>query len=63
MSEPVFEEIHARLRRWCRDARVDHVKGENITVTFPDGARSTIVFASSHNTNASTHFFISIVVY
>ncbi|RXF43765.1 hypothetical protein EG864_14745, partial [Enterococcus faecalis] len=62
-TEPVFEEIHARLRRWCRDARVDHVKGENITVTFPDGARSTIVFASSHNTNASTHFFISIVVY
>nr|WEY31894.1 TRM3_2 [Suid alphaherpesvirus 1] len=56
-TEPVFEEIHARLRRWCRDARVDHVKGENITVTFPDGARSTIVFASSHNTNASTHFF------
>ncbi|ALO75775.1 DNA packaging terminase subunit 1 [Suid alphaherpesvirus 1] len=50
-TEPVFEEIHARLRRWCRDARVDHVKGENITVTFPDGARSTIVFASSHNTN------------
>ncbi|QVY10575.1 UL15 [Bovine alphaherpesvirus 5] len=50
-TEPVFEEIVARLRQWFGSERVDHVKGEVISFSFPDGARSTIVFASSHNTN------------
>ncbi|AFV53402.1 DNA packaging terminase subunit 1 [bovine alphaherpesvirus 1] len=50
-TEPVFEEIVARLRQWFGGERVDHVKGEVISFSFPDGARSTIVFASSHNTN------------
>ncbi|AVM39265.1 tripartite terminase subunit 3 [bovine alphaherpesvirus 1] len=53
-TEPVFEEIVARLRQWFGGERVDHVKGEVISFSFPDGARSTIVFASSHNTNVST---------
>ncbi|AVW81809.1 DNA packaging terminase subunit 1 [Felid alphaherpesvirus 1] len=50
-TEPVFEEIGARLRQWFGVSRVDHVKGETISFSFPDGAKSTIVFASSHNTN------------
>ncbi|QAU09816.1 DNA packaging terminase subunit 1 [Human alphaherpesvirus 1] len=50
-TEPVFEEIDACLRGWFGSARVDHVKGETISFSFPDGSRSTIVFASSHNTN------------
>ncbi|AQS79201.1 DNA packaging terminase subunit 1 [Ateline alphaherpesvirus 1] len=51
--EPVFDEIDACLRGWFGRARVDHVKGETISFSFPDdGSRSTIVFASSHNTNA-----------
>ncbi|SCO83577.1 DNA packaging terminase subunit 1 [Spheniscid alphaherpesvirus 1] len=50
-TEPVFEEIGARLRRWFGQGRVEHVKGETISFSFPDGSRSTIVFASSHNTN------------
>ncbi|QPI70155.1 DNA packaging terminase subunit 1 [Equid herpesvirus 6] len=50
-TEPVFEEIGARLRQWFGASRVEHVKGETISFSFPDGSRSTIVFASSHNTN------------
>ncbi|AVT50765.1 DNA packaging terminase subunit 1 [Cervid alphaherpesvirus 2] len=50
-TEPVFEEVVARLRQWFGGERVEHVKGEVISFSFPDGARSTIVFASSHNTN------------
>ncbi|QBM10886.1 Tripartite terminase subunit UL15 [Caprine alphaherpesvirus 1] len=53
-TEPVFEEIVARLQQWFGGERVDHVKGEVISFSFADGARSTIVFASSHNTNVST---------
>nr|UNP64267.1 DNA packaging terminase subunut 1-like protein [Phocid alphaherpesvirus 1] len=49
--EPVFEEIGARLRQWFGSSRVEHVKGENILFSFDDGSKSTIVFASSHNTN------------
>ncbi|ADO13811.1 DNA packaging terminase subunit 1 [Saimiriine alphaherpesvirus 1] len=49
--EPVFDEIDACLRSWFGAARVEHVKGETISFSFPDGSRSTIVFASSHNTN------------
>lgn len=56
-TEPVFEEIDACLRGWFGSARVDHVKGETISFSFPDGSRSTIVFASSHNTNVSPLFF------
>ncbi|AFV26903.1 DNA packaging terminase subunit 1 [Chimpanzee herpesvirus strain 105640] len=50
-TEPVFDEIDACLRGWFGSSRVDHVKGETISFSFPDGSRSTIVFASSHNTN------------
>nr|WMD91527.1 DNA packaging terminase subunit 1 [Equid alphaherpesvirus 1] len=50
-TEPVFDEIGARLRQWFGNSPVDHVKGENISFSFPDGSKSTIVFASSHNTN------------
>ncbi|BAP00694.1 DNA packaging terminase subunit 1 [Pteropodid alphaherpesvirus 1] len=50
-TEPVFEEIDACLRGWFGASRVEHVKGETISFAFPDGSRSTIVFASSHNTN------------
>ncbi|QQL09090.1 DNA packaging terminase subunit 1 [Canid alphaherpesvirus 1] len=50
-TEPVFEEIGARLRQWFGTSRVEHVKGENISFSFDDGSKSTIVFASSHNTN------------
>nr|WBY51157.1 DNA packaging terminase subunit 1 [Monodontid alphaherpesvirus 2] len=50
-TEPVFEEVGARLHRWFGAQRVEHIKGEIIAFTFPDGARSTVVFASSHNTN------------
>nr|AMB65978.1 DNA packaging terminase subunit 1 [Human alphaherpesvirus 2] len=53
-TEPVFDEIDACLRGWFGSSRVDHVKGETISFSFPDGSRSTIVFASSHNTNVST---------
>ncbi|ARS01652.1 DNA packaging terminase subunit 1 [Macacine alphaherpesvirus 1] len=50
-TEPVFDEIDACLQGWFGSSRVDHVKGETISFSFPDGSRSTIVFASSHNTN------------
>nr|AAG30054.1 UL15 terminase [Meleagrid alphaherpesvirus 1] len=50
--EPVFEEIGDRLRKWFGGHRVDHVKGETITFSFPSGSRSTVTFASSHNTNS-----------
>ncbi|QOD40185.1 DNA packaging terminase subunit 1 [Macropodid alphaherpesvirus 2] len=50
-TEPVFDEIDTCLRGWFGPARVDHVKGETISFSFPDGSHSTIVFASSHNTN------------
>ncbi|AEZ51669.1 UL15 [Gallid alphaherpesvirus 2] len=50
--EPVFEDIGDRLRRWFGAHRVDHVKGETITFSFPSGLKSTVTFASSHNTNS-----------
>lgn len=58
-TEPVFEEIGARLRQWFGTSRVEHVKGENISFSFDDGSKSTIVFASSHNTNVSMNMFYS----
>ncbi|AAG27219.1 unknown [Cercopithecine alphaherpesvirus 9] len=50
-TEPVFEEIKARLEQWFGTERIEHVKGESITFSFSDGCCSTAVFSSSHNTN------------
>lgn len=52
-TEPVFDEIERKLRSIYGVGSVDHVKGETIAFTFPDKSKSTIVFASSHNTNVS----------
>ncbi|AKV40686.1 putative DNA packaging protein [Testudinid alphaherpesvirus 3] len=52
-TEPVFDEIERKLSAWYDSTRVDHVKGETISFTFDDGTKSSIVFASSHNTNVS----------
>ncbi|AHA93335.1 UL15A protein [Chelonid alphaherpesvirus 5] len=52
-TEPVFDEIERRLTRWYGARAVEHVKGERICFSFPDGAKSSIVFASSRNTNVS----------
>ncbi|ACT83557.1 UL15 [anatid alphaherpesvirus 1] len=51
-TEPVFDEIDARIRRWFGNGRVEHIKGETISFSFQDGSKSTVTFASSHNTNS-----------
>lgn len=52
-TKPVFEEIYARLCRWYGEERVHRIKGETISFAFRNGARSSIIFASSQNTNVS----------
>ncbi|QFU14588.1 DNA packaging terminase subunit 1 [Psittacid alphaherpesvirus 5] len=52
-TEPVFEEIHARLCKWFGYKSVEHIKGETIIFTFPGGGKSCVIFTSSQNTNVS----------
>lgn len=58
-TKPVFEEIYARLCRWYGEEYVHQIKGETISFAFKNGARSSIVFASSQNTNVSTRGLVT----
>lgn len=56
-TKPVFEEIYDRLCSWYGDSRVQQIKGETISFAFKNGSRSSIVFASSQNTNVSVFYY------